>query len=75
MGFADFMNDHDVGVAQAGGCLGFSAEAGGGGVAGEHAVEDEFEGDIAIEGELAGAIDDSHAAATDFVKQLVVADA
>src|SRR6476659_3750443 len=64
--FPDVVDGDDVIVMKGGDGLSFGAEAGDEFVAGEFAEEERFDGDNAIEGELASAKHDAHAAASDF---------
>ena len=64
----------DVRVLEGGEGLGFDEEAGAG-VLAEVAREEHFEGDLAVWGELGGAVDDAHAAAAEFADDAVAGDA
>jgi hypothetical protein len=70
--FADLVDGDDVWVLECGGCGGLFPEAGAGGFPGELAAEEEFYGDDPAQAALAGAEDDSHAAAGDFTQEFIV---
>jgi hypothetical protein len=68
---ADVMELHDVGVLQSGHGLGLALKPRPLLWAGESAGEGHLESDEAIEGQVAGLVDDAHAAAADFLQDLV----
>src|SRR5205823_3764351 len=78
---AEVVDGDDVGVVEAGEGVGFGGEAGGepplilrgGGVLGELWGED-FEGDDAVEGFLAGFVDGAHAAAAEEGEEVEVGE-
>ena len=61
----------DVGVLELGDGLGLGQEPGGGLGAGVLAGQDHLQGDGAVESDLAGLVDDAHAAAAEFAQDLV----
>lgn len=71
---ADLVDGDDVRVVEVGGGLGLGAEALDLGVAGEAAGENHLEGDGAVEADLPCPPHHAHAAARDFLEQLVVAE-
>ncbi len=72
--FADFMDGDDGRMAQAGGGAGFRVESDDVQLAGQDPSADHLDGDEAIEADLAGPVDDPHAAAVDFLEEFVVAE-
>jgi len=69
---SDFVDGHDVGVLERGGRSGFLLESGAGGGIGEVSPEQDLDGDDTSEAALARAEDDAHAAAGDFLEQVVI---
>ena len=69
---ADFVNRHDVRVAQFRGRPGFGPESLAKHLARERAAHEHFQGDDAVEVDLARLIDHAHAAARYFFEQLVI---
>src|SRR5688500_20342063 len=61
-------------MAEFGGGGGFGLEAADAVFIGELANEDEFDGDDAVEADLAGTVDHAHAAAGDFLQELVITE-
>ena len=72
--FADLVNGDDIRMVQVGRRFGFGAETGDLILVREITGAHELEGNEAVETDLAGAIDDAHAAPADFLQQFVVAD-
>jgi len=72
--FADFVNANDVGMIETGSGFGLGFEAADGIVRGEQAAADDFEGDDAVEGNLAGFEDGPHAAASNLFEEFEVAE-
>ncbi len=71
---AELENRHDARMLQLGGGRGLGVEAFDVLRAGETAAEDHLQGHHAVEPDLAGLEDDAHAAASDLLDQLVVAE-
>ena len=71
---ADFVDGDHARMAEVGGGFGFGLEAVYVGFGGQVAGQDHFDGDGAVEADLAGLVDDAHAALGDFFEQLVVAE-
>ena len=71
---ADLVDRDDARVVEQGDGLGLVPEPAQLVVAGEQAGPDHLEGDGSIERDLAGLVDDAHAAAADFAADLVVAE-
>ena len=71
---ADVEDLDDVGVLELGDGLGLGQEAGGGLGAGVRAGQDHLQGDDAVEPDLAGLVDDAHAAAAQLAHDLVAGD-
>jgi len=71
---ADFVERHDVRMIQASGGLGFGVKASHLRIAGQQSGANHLHGDDAVEADLAGAIDDAHAAGSKFLQQFVVAE-
>lgn len=71
---AHVVDGHDVGVREGGGGACLVAETSRFRGRNEAPVEQHFEGHVPAGGELAGPIDDSHAAAADFFEELVAAE-
>ena len=74
VGFADVVDGADIRMVEGGSGLGFALEAGeslriGGNVFGE-----EFEGDETMEAGVFGFVNDTHAAAAEFVRDVVVGE-
>ena len=67
----DLVNGRNARVLKLPGDPGFVVEAAGGDAVGGIARVQDLEGDMAIESDLAGAVDESHSARTDFLKQFV----
>src|SRR5262245_52242475 len=65
------MHGRDAGVLQLAGDARLAEEAPGGRRVGRIAIGQQLDGDIAIEGGVAGAVDDAHASATDLVEKFV----
>ena len=71
---ADVVDLDDVGVLEPGDGLGLGQEADGGLGAGVRAGQDHLQGDGAVEPDLAGLVDDPHAAAAQLALDLVAGD-
>ncbi len=71
---ANLVDLDDAGVLQPGCGLGLAAEALPFGGAGKDVAADHLEGDDTVEGQLAGPVDDAHAAGAQFVEQFVAGD-
>ena len=71
VGLADFVDLDDVGVVEAGDDLRFGEETGVFRRSVAAIVQDHLEGDDAVELELAGLVDDAHAAAAQLAKDLI----
>ena len=71
---ADVEDLDDVGVLELGDGLGLGQEAGGGLAAGVPAGQDHLQGDGAVESDLAGPVDDPHAAAAQLALDPVAGD-
>ena len=71
---ADVVDLDDVGVLEPGDGLGLGEEAGGGLGAGVRAGQDHLQGDGAVEPDLAGLVDDAHAAAAQLAQDLVAGE-
>src|SRR5262245_47560450 len=72
--FPDVVNLHDVGVTHAGGGVGFDSKAAELLRSGQGAVADHLEGEDAAGAEVAGFVDDAHAAAAEFSEQFVAGE-
>src|ERR1051325_994159 len=72
--FPNVVDGDDVWMLEGAGGLGFGGETSDKRVAGEFAEEEGFDGNNAIEGNLARAKNDAHAAASDFFEQFIIAD-
>jgi hypothetical protein len=70
--FADFVDGDDARVLQVRGGFSFRAEAFQLSRIGQVAAQDHLDRYGAVEADLAGAIDDTHAASRDFLQQLVI---
>ena len=68
---ADLVDGRNAGMLQLAGDARLAEEALGGWRIGRVALGQQLDGDVAIEGDVAGAVDDAHAAVADLVKQLV----
>jgi hypothetical protein len=73
--FTDLINLNDVGVPQPRHRLGFPAEARPLVAVGEGSADEHFQGDDALQLQVAGPVDDPHAAAADFLEDFILIDA
>ena len=73
--FADFVDGNNVRMLKGGGHFGLGAKALDEFIAGEFSKRKHFDRDHAIQAYLTGAVDNPHAAAGDFLQQLVIAKA
>ena len=70
---AGFMDGHDIRMAQVSSRLGFSAKPQDLLLAGELAGEDHLQRHRPVQADLAGAVNDAHAATGNFLQQFVIA--
>ena len=70
----DVVDGHDVGVAESGGGSGLAEEALGRAAGAVGALQQQLDGNLALEHLVVGLVDDAHAAGTELAQQPVLAE-